>query len=170
MEYAISKNKAVKYALSLHEKYNLPVVILRPFTVYGIGQPAKMFVSQAIECAVKGIPFEMSKGMQKRDLLFITDFVNAIMKALTVKNIEGEVFNVGSGRAIALKELAKKIWMMAEADERLLKIGARFTKENELHDTQADISKIKAILNWEPHISLDEGLMSMINKVRNELK
>jgi nucleoside-diphosphate-sugar epimerase len=169
-EYAISKNKAVNYAVLLSEKCNLPAVVLRPFTIYGDGQPAKMFVSQAVKSAVKGIPFEMSKGRQKRDLLFVRDFVDAIMKALTVENIEGEVFNVGSGQAIALEDLAKKIWKIAGADERLLKIGARLTEQNELHDTQADISKIKAAFGWEPKISLDEGLIFIIEKTKNELK
>lgn len=169
-EYAISKNKAVKYARSLYESFNLPVVILRPFTVYGIGQPSKMFVSQAVESAVKNVPFEMSKGTQKRDLVYITDFADAIIKAIKVKNIEGEVFNVGSGRSIALRELAKKIWLIAGADSKLLKIGARYAKENELHDTEADICKIKAILNWEPKISLDEGLSIVIEKAKNNLK
>lgn len=169
-DYAISKNKAVKYALSLYEKYKFPVVILRPFTVYGEDQPAKMFVSQAIKCAVKNMPFEMSEGKQKRDLVYITDFADAIIKAITVKNIEGEVFNVGSGSSIALSELAKKIWVLAGADYKLLKIGARFAKENELHNTEADITKIKKTLNWEPKITLDEGLSVIIEKAKNNLK
>jgi UDP-glucose 4-epimerase len=169
-EYAVSKNKAVNYALTLYEKEKLPVVILRPFTIYGTGQPVKMFVSQAVYCAVKGIPFEMSEGKQKRDLLFVSDLADAIMKALTKENIEGEIFNVGSGNAVALRQLAEKIWKIAGADEKLLKIGARFTKENELHDTQADIAKIKRILNWQPRISLEEGLKNIINKAKEEFE
>lgn len=167
-EYAASKNKAVDYALSLHAKSDLPVVILRPFTIYGIGQPAKMFVSQAIECAVRGIPFEMSKGEQKRDLLFVSDFVNAIIKFLTASGVEGEIFNVGSGQAIALETLARRIWEIAGADEKLLKIGARPTGGNELHDTQADISKISQTLGWQPTVSLGEGLKTVIeNAIKN---
>ncbi len=169
-DYAVSKNNAVKYALSLYEKYNLPIVVLRPFTIYGVGQPARMFVSQAIDSAVKGVEFEMSHGIQKRDLLFVTDFADAIIKAVTVENIEGEIFNVGSGKAIALKEVAEKIWEITHADKKLLKIGARPTKESELHDTEADISKIRNLLNWEPKISLDEGLKVIVDKAKNNLR
>jgi nucleoside-diphosphate-sugar epimerase len=165
-DYALSKNKAVNYALSLFEKNNLPVVILRPFTVYGIGQPAQMFISQAVECAVNGISFEMSKGLQKRDLLFITDFVNAIIKTLTAKGAEGEIFNVGSGEAIALRDVAEKIWEIAGAGKNTLKIGARPTKANELHDTQADVSKIRARLNWKPEISVEEGLKIVVERAK----
>ncbi len=169
-EYAVSKNRAVNYALSVNRKNNLPVAVLRPFTIYGIGQPAKMFVSQAIECAVRGIPFEMSKGEQKRDLLFVTDFANAVIKFLTANGIEGEIYNVGSGQSIALEKLAKKIWKIAGADEKLLKIGARQTSANELHDTQADITKISRTLNWKPKISLDKGLRAMIREAVKNLK
>ena len=167
-DYAISKNKANRYAVSLFEKYQLPVTILRPFTIYGVGQPPSMFISQAVESAVRGIPFEMSKGVQKRDLLFVTDFVNAIIKTLTAENTAGETFNVGSGHSIALRDVAKKIWELAEADEKLLKIGARPTNEKELHDTHADISKIREKLNWEPEISVEEGLRNVVEKAKQD--
>ncbi|MGI8787277.1 MAG: NAD-dependent epimerase/dehydratase family protein [Pyrinomonadaceae bacterium] len=169
-EYAVSKNKAVEYALALYKNYNTPIVVVRPFTIYGSGQPPKMFVSQAVECAVKGESFEMSHGTQKRDLLFITDFADAMIKVLEAENIEGEIFNVGSGRAIALRDLAEKIWAIAGADVNLLKIGARQTNQNELHDTEADITKIKKRLNWQPQISLEEGLASIINKAKNNFE
>jgi len=169
-DYAVSKNKAVNYALSLFEKNNLPIVILRPFTIYGLGQPAKMFVPQAVEAAVRRIPFEMSEGAQKRDLLFVTDFADAIIKTLTTNGIEGEIFNVGSGKSIALKELAGKIWENTGADEKLLKIGVRQTARSELHDTQADISKIRHRLDWQPKVSLDDGLKMVIEKIKSDLK
>lgn len=167
-EYAISKNRAVEYALQSHRENDLPIVIMRPFTIYGIGQPAKMFVSQAVGCAVTGTAFEMSKGEQKRDLLFVTDFVNAIIELLMAQDTEGEIYNVGSGSSIALKDLAKKIWSIAGADENLLKIGARLTGANELHDTQADISKISRIIDWRPTVSLDEGLKLIVEKAAAE--
>ena len=169
-DYAVSKNKAVEYALSLCENRDLPVVIVRPFTVYGIGQPARMFVSQAVKCAVKRTPFEMSPGKQKRDLLFVTDFVNAIIKLLAADNTVGEIYNVGSGEAIALVNLAEKIWEIAGADIELLRIGARPTNENELHDTHADVSKITRTLGWKPTVSLDEGLRLVIENAFKNLK
>jgi nucleoside-diphosphate-sugar epimerase len=169
-DYAVSKNKAVEYALSLHQTKDLPVVILRPFTIYGVGQPPKMFVAQAVEAAVNDAPFEMSEGLQKRDLLFVTDFVNAIIKTLTTVGIEGEIFNVGSGCSIALQKVAKKIWKLAEADAELLKIGARQTDRRELHDTQADISKIRNRLNWKPQVSLDDGLKMIVEQAKKELR
>ena len=168
-EYAVSKNKAVNHALFLFQERNLPIVILRPFTIYGVGQPSEMFIPQAVECALKNIPFAMSNGVQMRDLVFVEDFADAMMKALAVEKVEGEIFNVGSGTAIALRDLALKIWDITGADIKLLKIGARPTKENELHDTLADISKIKAVLGWESKISIDEGLKIIVKRSKQKL-
>lgn len=167
-DYAVSKNKAVEHALLQYEKHRLPIVVLRPFTIYGDGQPPAMFVAQAVECAVKNLPFEMSEGFQKRDLLFVTDLADAMMKALTAKNIEGEVYNVGSGTAIPLRDLARKIWRIAGADLENLKIGARRTNRNELHDTQADIAKIRAAFDWQPKVSLEDGLEIIIEKAKRK--
>jgi UDP-glucose 4-epimerase len=127
-----------------------------------------MFVSQAVESAVRRTNFEMSKGEQKRDLLFVTDFVNVIIKLLTANGTDGEIYNAGSGQSIALKDLAKKIWKIAGADEKLLKIGARQTNDNELHNTQADITKIMRAINWKPEISLDEGLELVVKKAKKD--
>ena len=168
--YAISKNRAVNQALFLYEKTKLPVVILRPFTVYGVGQPSKMFITQAVNCAVRKIPFEMSEGLQKRDLLFVTDFTDAIIEFIKAEKVEGEIFNVGSGTSVALRDLALKIWHITGADEKLLQIGARQTNAGELHDTEADITKISRYLNWKPKITLDEGLRTVIESVKNNLQ
>lgn len=169
-DYAVSKNKAVKAALSLHENQGLPVIILRPFTIYGIGQPSRMFISQAVESAVKKLPFAMSEGFQKRDLVFVTDFADAMMKALTAERGDGEIFNVGSGKAIALRDLAIRIWKLAGADIDSLKIGTRYAAAGELHDTQADIAKITGVLSWNPKISLDAGLKLLIKINRQKVQ
>ena len=168
-EYAVSKNKAVNHALYLFKERSLPVVILRPFTVYGIGQPSEMFIPQAVECALRNVPFAMSNGTQKRDMVFVEDFADAMIEALSAENIEGEIFNVGSGTAIALRDLACKIWEFAGADVKLLKIGARPTNDNELHDTLADNSKIKAILGWESKTTIEEGLKIIIEDSKQKL-
>ena len=128
-----------------------------------------MFIAQAVECAVKKLPFAMSEGFQKRDLVFVTDFADAMMKALAADNGDGEVYNVGSGKAIALRDLAVKIWNLAGADLNLLKIGARAAAAGELHDTQADIAKITEVLGWNPKISLDDGLRTLIRINRRKV-
>lgn len=166
--YAILKARMNVTALKMHEERGLPVVILRPFTVYGMEQPKGMFLSDAIGCALQNQKFEMSDGKQKRDYVFISDFVVAILRACSTPSIEGEVFNIGSGHAFSLRVIAEKVWEITGADHSLLKIGARTASVSELHDTCADITKAKRLLDWQPKVSLEEGLKQTINSIKNK--
>src|SRR5260370_11338259 len=75
------------------------VVVLRPFTVYGPGQPPDMFVASALAAALLGHPFEMSAGEQKRDLVFVEDVVEALLVAARTPGLEGRVAHLGTGQA-----------------------------------------------------------------------
>ncbi len=164
--YAVSKARMTGFARKMYEDNGVPVVVLRPFTVYGMGQPNGMFLSDAIRCALENLSFEMSEGRQKRDYIFISDFVAAIMRASRTPNIEGEVFNIGSGQAFPLKEIAEKVWKITGADDSLLKVGARNASSSELHDTCADITKAKTLLGWQPKVSLEDGLRQTIASIK----
>jgi nucleoside-diphosphate-sugar epimerase len=166
--YAVSKARMTELAGKLFKQSGVPVVVLRPFTVYGMEQPKGMFLSDAIRCALENLPFEMSEGIQKRDYIFISDFVRAIMQASQSPDIEGKVFNIGSGQAFPLREIAKKVWEITGADKSLLKIGARTAVLSELHDTCADITKAEALLDWQPEVTLDDGLRETIKSIREK--
>jgi nucleoside-diphosphate-sugar epimerase len=152
----------------MYRKRGLPVVVLRPFTVYGMGQPKGMFLSEAIRCALGNFPFEMSAGRQKRDYIFISDFIAAIMQTIRKPNVEGEVFNIGSGQTFPLRVIAEKIWEITGADKSLLKIGARTAPAAELHDTCANITKARTLLDWRPKITLDDGLKQTIKSIQEK--
>jgi UDP-glucose 4-epimerase len=168
--YAKSKTEMSNLALQMYENEGLPVVILRPFTVYGMRQPKGMFLSDAIRCALENEPFEMSEGKQMRDYIFITDFIAALMSAIRTPNIEGEVFNIGSGQTYPLREIARKVWEISGADASLLKIGARRASLSELHNTCANITKAEKFLDWRPTISLENGLNQTIKSIKERLK
>jgi Nucleoside-diphosphate-sugar epimerases len=160
--YGNSKAEATRLALEMFEEEAVPVVILRPFTVYGPQQPREMFVAEAIECAVNGMPFKMSEGTQKRDLIFVDDVVRALLAAASAHQVEGKVINIGSGRAESLGDVAHLIWKISESRAPLL-IGARQASEQETHDTWADITQARQLLDWEPRVSLEEGLRAAID-------
>lgn len=168
--YAVSKVEIANLARQMYENERLPVIILRPFTVYGMAQPKGMFLSDAIRCALENRLFEMSEGIQKRDYIFISDFVRAMMNAIETPNIEGETFNIGSGQAYPLREIARQVWKISGADSALLKIGARSASPAEMHDTCADITKAEKILNWQPRVALTDGLNQTIKSIRENSK
>ncbi len=155
--YGVTKAAATDIARLMHAEAGCPVVVLRPYTVYGPGQPSEMFVAEAVECAVRGTPFKMSEGLQKRDFVFVEDVVDALIKAATMPGIEGEVINLGSGQATALREVAALIWEISKT-KAPLEIGARAASEGELVDTWADVSKAASVLGWSARIDLRAGL------------
>lgn len=125
-------------ALVMHETGGYPVVILRPFTVYGPGQPPTMFVAEAVESAVNALPFRMSEGTQKRDLVYVEEVVSAILASMHAPSIEGRVINIGTGEAHALRDVAALIWKLNESRTPLL-IGDLNASSNEMYDTWADV-------------------------------
>jgi nucleoside-diphosphate-sugar epimerase len=165
--YGISKTEATRQAQAMHATSGCPVVVLRPFTVYGTHQPHWMFVADAIECAVNRLPFRMSEGTQKRDLVNVSDVVRAILAAANSPHVEGKVINVGSGKPESLRDVAQLIWHISESDAPLL-LGARPASADELHDTWADISLARELLDWEPRVSLADGLREMIERARED--
>lgn len=166
-DYGISKAEATRIAQKMFREDGCPVVILRPFTVYGTHQPRRMFVAEAVECAVSGRPFRMTAGTQKRDLVAVADVTRALMAAASLPHLEGQGINLGSGQPESLSDVAKLIWELSESDAPLL-IGARAASAAETHDTWADISRARELLNWEPRISLEDGLREMIECEREQ--
>jgi nucleoside-diphosphate-sugar epimerase len=149
--YAVSKARATEYALDAYARTGLPVTVLRVFTAYGYGQPGKMFLSQLMSHALDGTrAFKMSDGLQKRDLVYVEDVVDAIIAASTCGPASGRVINIGSGRAIALRDLAVKIWSMCGAEPNLLRTASIEKTADDAFDTEADISLAARLLGWRP--------------------
>jgi UDP-glucose 4-epimerase len=167
--YGVSKAKATARALEMHSRDGCPVVVLRPFSVYGPAQPPDMFVAEAVDCAVRTLPFKMSHGEQKRDLVFVADVVRGLINAAYAPGIEGLVINLGTGKAHRLRDVAERIWKMTETQAPLL-IGHRHAAPEKLYDTWGDITLARRLLGWEPVIDLDTGLRQTIGWAREQLE
>jgi nucleoside-diphosphate-sugar epimerase len=161
--YGITKAAATRLAQLMHRENACPVVVLRPFTVYGPGQPLDMFVAAAIDAALTGRPFEMSAGEQRRDLVLVDDLVEALLVAALAPGIEGRAINVGTGQTHPLRDVATRIWEIT-ASKAPLRIGARPASAGQLHDTWADTRLARRLLGWEPRFDLDHGLMETVRR------
>jgi len=167
--YGISKARATAFALSQFEEHDLPIVILRIFTVYGYDQPTQMFLNQLITHSLLKKDFNMTDGLQKRDFVYVEDVARAICKAMTAQNVEGRVVNIGSGRSTSLREVAATVWKICETDPSLLHIGGRFKPVTESYDTEADISLAETLLDWKPQTNLENGLLNTIRTMKSDL-
>jgi UDP-glucose 4-epimerase len=159
--YALTKYLGEEIALHYFKFYNLPVISLRMFNVYGprsrtSGAYGAMFgVFLAQKLANK--PFTIvGDGEQTRDFVFIKDAVKAFLIAANSK-IEGEVFNVGSGNTYSVNQIIDLLGRK--------KVAYIPKRPGEPDCTWGDISKIKTILKWEPKISLKQGVKIMLDNI-----
>lgn len=172
-QYALSKSKANRYALDRWRLEQLPVTILRPFSVYGIDQPRNRFLAQLIYNAVRDLEFKMSEGTQHRDFVHVEDVADAILMAASSPTTAGRIINIAGGRGHRLADVAQATWRYCGANAELLKIGALEAIGDDAFDSVADITTAAELLNWRPsRVFLDGlepggGLIEMIEWARS---
>lgn len=159
--YSCAKVASTHFLQMLNKTHKFPVIILRLFLVYGIGQKNDRFIPQVIEGCIKKKSFPVSSGNQIRDFCYIDDVVKAIISSLRNKKSFGEVINIASGNPVKIKHVINSIIKkvgFGKAD--FGKIKYRDFENMKLY---ADVTKAKKLLNWKPAITLDQGLNLIIN-------
>jgi UDP-glucose 4-epimerase len=158
--YALTKYLGEQILIHWALTYNIPVVSLRLFNVFGprsrtngtYGAVFGIFLAQKLA----GKPFTVvGDGTQTRDFTFVNDVCCAFLEAAK-SSLTCEIFNVGSGSTYQVNELVKIL-------------GGDVTyipkRPAEPDCTFADITKIKTYLNWTPKISLKEGIAVMLKDI-----
>jgi UDP-glucose 4-epimerase len=158
--YAHTKRVGEEYALHWAGVYNMPVVSMRFFNVYGprhrtsgtYGAVFGVFLAQLLNNKPLTI---VGDGTQTRDFTFVTDVVDACFCAAK-SDIVGEIMNVGSDNTYSVNYLVELL-------------GGEKTyipkRPGEPDCTYANISKIKELLSWEPKVSFEDGVKIMLDNI-----
>ncbi|USZ71460.1 dTDP-glucose 4,6-dehydratase [Natronosalvus halobius] len=166
--YAGSKLAAENLAESYYHGYDLPVVILRPFNTYGPFQKTGMaggVVSIFTNRDNQGEPLKIfGDGTQSRDLLYATDCARFIVEGTFCDEAVGEVLNAGTGSDISINELAELI----STDGTEITHVEHHHPQSEVQTLRCDPSKAEAMLDWEPEVSLEEGVDRLRTWLREE--
>ena len=156
--YAGSKLAAENLALSYFHAYDLPVVITRPFNTYGPYQKSDMeggVVSIFIRSLLEGKTLNVfGDGTQTRDLLYVEDCADFIVKAAFSDKAVGEVINAGYGKDMAIKDLA----LLVCKDAKRIGYVEHHHPQSEIPKLLCDYTKAKKLLGWVPKTSLEEGI------------
>ena len=165
--YAGSKLAAENLALSYFHAYGLPVVITRPFNTYGPYQKSDMesgvvsiFIRELLEGKMLNI---FGDGTQTRDLLYVEDCAEFIVKASFNEKAIGETINAGSGEDIAIRDLALLVCKEAERIRHV----KHHHPQSEIPKLLCDYTKANKVLGWEPKTSLDEGIKKTKEWIRS---
>jgi len=167
--YGISKTAASLVCRAKSKSENLPIVTLRLFSPYGYyEEPTRLIPSVITSCLKKEGP-RLSSPDSVRDFIFIEDVIAAYMKAVENRNkIAGEIFNIGSGRQYSVREVVDRIIELTGA-KVYPQWGNILNPRNEPLKWQANISKAKDTLGWEPQYSLKDGLNKTIEWFKENL-
>lgn len=159
--YSLSKYQTTLMLQLLHSIDNFPASILRPSTVFGPHQSGGMFIPSLIKSVINDKKFQMTKGVQTRDFIFVEDLIRGILKTMDNRTSIGEVINLGSGNEVSLKEVTRQVLDLTGKPEVLIKTSLPYRPEEQMRYV-LDIRKAKKILNWTPKTSLEAGLRKTI--------
>lgn len=163
--YSASKAAASTWLRMFHETEGFPVVILRPFLVYGPGQSPPKLVPTACAAALEGRDFAMTSGKQFRELTYVEDAIDAMLRASVVPKAIGQIINVGSGSEHRVIDLVRQIYSLADSGGQP-RPGALPDRPNEMQHFCADPARARDLLGWEATTPLETGLAQTLGWMR----
>lgn len=165
--YGVSKLAAENYVRVFNDVYGLDTVCLRYFNVYGPRQAYNQYsgvITQFMNCISENRYLTIfGDGKQTRDFVNVKDIVEANVLALRSKGATGEIFNIATGVATKIEQLAKML--LEVAGKPHLKIFYDKPRKGDIRHSYADISKAQKKLKYKPKIPLMKGLEEFIENI-----
>ncbi len=169
--YSASKIAADQLGLSYHRAFNTPVAICRPFNTYGPRQPARAIIPTVISQALSGDEVRLGSLSPTRDLLFVEDTVAGAMRIAEVDGSIGQVVQLGTGTEISMGDLVDKICTVLGKSPRIIanESNRKRPEKSEVNRLVASTARAKAMLGWQPQVTLEAGLLLTADWVRSNL-
>lgn len=152
--YALSKRMAEELCEFYAKFMNVNVNIVRPFNVYGPGQPVEFLIPFVIKQVKEGKQVEVKDLFPKRDYIYIDDVVECIVKAMEHPGFR--IYNAGTGRSYSVKEVIDIVMEIAGKEFPVL--SQQTERSNEISDTVASIHQAEKFLEWKPKVDLRSGI------------
>jgi len=170
--YALTKFAQERAVMIFGDAYETEAVALRLFNVFGAGQALSnpytgVLANFASRIAKGARPTVFEDGMQRRDFVHVEDVARAFRLAWEAPAAAGEVFNVGSGRACTITEVAELLAAEMGRPDLSPEILGR-ARAGDIRNCFADISKARRLLGYDPTRSLDDSLGPFVEWVRGE--
>ena len=152
--YAASKLAAEAMAYTYHHLHDMDVTVLRYFTVYGPAGRPDMSPYRFLRWIDEGTPIQVyGDGSQTRDFTYIDDIARGTVSAL--RPLGYEIVNLGGGNVPL--PISRMIQLLEQQLGRTAELVHQPFHAAEMRDTQADISKARALLGWQPTVAPEEG-------------
>lgn len=158
--YAAEKLSGEHYLRMFHRLFGLETLSLRYFNIFGPRQdptsPYSGVISRFATALIKGqTPVIFGDGRQSRDFTYVDNVVDANLRALTARKLEGDAVNIATGHRVTLRALLAKMARTLGGSSRARHEAVR---AGDVRHSLADVSKAHRLLGYRPRFGLDEGL------------
>jgi dTDP-L-rhamnose 4-epimerase len=169
--YAISKHNQEQICLLLGETYDIPVVVLRYFNVYGprqsLSNPYTGVISTFVTRLMNGYGLQVYEdGTESRDFVHVKDIVQACLLALKKEEAVGQVINIGSGEILTLLEIAQIVTQKFNGPEPVITGQYR---AGDIRHCYADLTQARNLLGYKPKIVFKEGVEDLIEGLGKQI-
>ena len=170
----INKMAGEWYHILYNNVYGIRACSLRLTNTIGprmrIKDARQTFLGVWIRQVLTGRPFEVWGGEQLRDFTYADDCVDAMMRAALHEEAFGQIFNIGGGKRISLRDLADLLVDTAGEGAYEVREYPADRKKIDIGDYYADDSRLRSLLGWEPRTQLRDGLRQIIDYYRPRLQ
>ncbi|MFL0269962.1 GDP-mannose 4,6-dehydratase [Candidatus Clostridium radicumherbarum] len=165
--YAAAKASGELFCKTFNNLYDIPIVCLRFFTVYGPRQRPEMAIYNFTSRISEGRAISIfGNGTSSRDYTFIDDILDGIVSSMNL-NCSFEIFNLGNSNPTNIEYL---VTLIEENLGKKALIDYTLMQPGDVPHTFADISKAQSLINYAPKVSIEKGIEEFINwfKVENK--
>ena len=168
--YGASKLASECYARAYFETYKFPTVVVRPFNTFGPrchheGDSGEVIPKFLLRTLIGQPMVIFGDGFQTRDFTYVSDTAHGIRLAGFADSVVGKTINLGSGKELTIKDLAHRVAKIAQKADAT--ITHETSRPGDVLRLCADSSKAKALLGFEPEISLEDGLSYLLEWYRS---
>ncbi|KLI42983.1 epimerase [Brachyspira hyodysenteriae] len=159
--YAMTKKACEELCYTYHKLYNIKVIALRFFTVYGKRQRPDLAISKFTKLILENNPIPVfGDGSTMRDYTYIEDIVSGIISAIEYNKTNYEIINLGGGEPINLERMIKTIETVLG---KKAIINRMEMQKGDVDKTVADITKARNLLNYNPSTSFENGIKKFVD-------
>ena len=163
--YGVTKLASEKLCNLYHKAYNLPIINLRYFTVYGPRQRPDMGFMKFLDAIHNNRTIKIhGDGSATRDFTYVSDVVDATIAAASCKS-DFEIINIAGGSRVNLNEVMD---VLRRVTDKEVKTENILEQLGDVKHTYADIETARSLLNYNPKVKLNEGLASQYKWYKDE--
>lgn len=158
--YAASKSACEQFLYTYSKLFDIQVVALRFFTVFGPRQRPDLAIRKFIDLIKENKPIPVyGDGTTIRDYTYIDDIVDGIIGAINYNDTPYEIINLGGGAPVSLNQMIETIEKVLNKKATIEHLPMQL---GDVNKTAADITKAKKLLNYNPKTSFKEGIIKFI--------